>query len=215
MLNCLKYNNIASIKQSNRLYSSFNSQTKSFLKLDDVLKSELKKRQIQTSNSENDKVVEDIKKKQYLANQITKNMNMIRGVQGGTQVKIQSNLNVFNNSLSANNSSKHSDSLDLNSLGNDDNYNALDPTNLIKKSFISSVNSVSSKSTLRSALGKIRSINDSTNQLFDIRLRERHMRPCKVKRQKKMFIDSKKFNLGFSDYMSTTYALLRRGYDKE
>lgn len=214
MFNCLKLNNFTSIKQSTRLYSS-NGQTTSLLKLDEVLKSELKKRQIQSSASENDEIVEEIKKKQYLASQLTKNLNMIRGVQGGTQIKIQSNLNLFNNSLSANNKSKYNESLDVNSLGKDDNYKVLDPTNLIKKSIISSVNSVSSRSTLRSALSKIRNIHDSTNQGFDIKLRQRHMRPCKVRRQKKMFVDSIKFNEGFSDYMSTTYALMRRGYDKE
>lgn len=131
MFNCLKLNNITSIKQSTRLYSS-NGQTTSLLKLDEVLKSELKKRQIQSSASENDEVVEEIKKKQYLASQLTKNLNMIRGVQGGTQIKIQSNLNLFNNSLSANNKSKYNESLDVNSLGKDDNYKVLDPTNLIK-----------------------------------------------------------------------------------
>lgn len=207
---------ILNIRPSVKAYSSSTKgQTNSFLKLDEVLKTELKKRQLQSAETENDEVIKDIKMKQYLDNQVGKNLNMVRGVRGGTQIKVQSNLNLFNNSLSANNASRFNESLSMNSLGKEDNYKAFNSTKLVKKAAITAVNSVSSRNSLRAAFNKIRSIHDSTNKTFHIKLRQRHMRPCKVKRQKNMYIGSKKFDEGFSDYMSTTYALLRRGYGKE
>lgn len=216
MFACLRNNqNLAlGVRTASKLNYSSDFGSKSFLKLEEVLKTELKKRDLDYSHEDSEKV-KNIKMKNFLDDQLLRNLSMVRGVAGGTQIKVSSNSNLFNNSMSVSGGQRFNNILSNEYAGKMDGSNIYNPTKQAKKAAINAHNSVAARPSLRQALSKIRSIHESSDKLFQYRLKERRMRPCKVRRLKNMHIGNKKFDEGISDYMSTAYALLRRGYSDE
>ena len=216
MFACLRNNQklLVGVRTTTKLNYSSDFGSKSFLKLEEALKTELKKRDLDLSQ-EDSANVKNIKMKNFLDDQLLRNLSMVRGVAGGTQIKISNNANLFNNSMSVSGNQRFTNILSNEYTGKVDNSNLYNPTKQAKKAAINAHNSVAARQSLRQALSKIRNIHETSDKLFQFKLRDRRMRPCKVRRLKNMHIGNKKFDEGISDYMSTAYALLRRGYSNE
>lgn len=199
-----------------------NNKNSSFLKLDSLLEGELKKAtqrkafQNENHSASNDdfnslNAIADSASKVFLNKQIYNNLKITRGIKGGSQIKVNNNTSsMLNNNLGVLSQNILSTDLeDLSSLESKDEFGTLKTSKKLRNSPRGNI--VVTKS-LSSGLMHLTRRQQQNNLRFNLKLRERHMRPSKVKRAQKTRVSAKKFNEGWSDYMSVVHAMIRRGY---
>lgn len=194
------------------------SEKPSLLKLDSLLESELKKAsqrralQNDANSAQYDfNSVSDSASKVFLNRQIHNNLKITRGIKGGSQIKVNNNTSsMLNNNLGVlSQSILHTNLDDLTTNEGKDEYGTLKTSKKLRNS--PKGNIVVTKS-LSAGLMHLTKRQQQNNLRFNLKLRERHMRPSKVKRAQKTRTSAKKFDEGWSDYMSVVHAMIRRGY---
>ncbi|XBW37866.1 hypothetical protein QEN19_003441 [Hanseniaspora menglaensis] len=196
------------------------SEKPSLLKLDALLEGELKKaskkRAFQNDSFVKDDFsnlnsITDSATKVFLNKQIYNNLKITRGVKGGSQIKVNNNTtSMLNNNLgilSQNILSTEND--DFSSLESQDEYGTLKTS---KKLRIAPRGNIVVTKSLSSGLMHLTRRQQQNNLRFNLKLRDRHMRPSKVKRAQKTRVSAKKFDAGWADYMGVVHAMIRRGY---
>lgn len=228
--NHLKYpvsnKNFLSIRlnSSNKRSDLSNGETEkpSLLKLDSLLEGELKKAsQRRTFQNENSALggddfnaidnISDSASKVFLNKQIFNNLKITRGVKGGSQIKVNNNTSsMLNNNLGVlSQNILNTDLEDITTLGNKDEYGTLKTSKKLRNA---PRGNIAVTKSLSSGLMQLTKRQQQNNLRFNLKLRDKHMRPCKVKRAQQTRVSAKKFNEGWADYMGVVHAMIRRGY---